>query len=165
MSWRNARRHKFAWRGSIVLHLAHFSPTFSRETWMVISLAHDLPLMMYTHLIRLARAPSHVHICARVGLLSLWHSLEMFLKVAFTIKLVTTNEPQHHKTNKMSVRPAKTQIRPVWSESSLSAWRNLGSLATYWAHSQDSVQTGRLPRLIWCLAGCTVTLLVLTCRG
>ena len=44
------------------------------------------------------------------------------------------------KTNKMSVRPAKTQIslgiRSVWSESSLSAW-NLGSLATHWAHSED----------------------------
>ena len=41
----------------------------------------------------------------------------------------------------MSVRPAKTQIslgiRPVWSESSLSAWRKLGSLATHWAHSED----------------------------
>ena len=41
----------------------------------------------------------------------------------------------------MSVLPAKTQIslgiRPVWSESSLSAWRNLGSLATHWAHSDD----------------------------
>ena len=46
-----------------------------------------------------------------------------------------TNEPRHDKTNKISVRPAKTQIslgiRPVWSESSLSAWRNLGSLATH----------------------------------
>ena len=45
----------------------------------------------------------------------------------------------------MTVRPAKTQtslrIRPVWSESSLSAWRKLGSLATYWAHSEDSDQT------------------------
>ena len=34
-----------------------------------------------------------------------------------------TCEPRHDKTNKMSVRPAKTQIslgiRPVWSESSL----------------------------------------------
>ena len=43
-------------------------------------------------------------------------------------------EPWHDKTNKTSVRPAKTQIslgiRPVWSESSLSAWRKLGSLAT-----------------------------------
>ena len=39
------------------------------------------------------------------------------------------------------MRPAKTQIslgiRPVWSESSLSAWRYLGFLTTYWAHSED----------------------------
>ena len=44
-------------------------------------------------------------------------------------------EPQHDKTNKISVNMAKTQIslgiRPVWSESSLSAWRKLGSLATH----------------------------------
>ena len=57
-------------------------------------------------------------------------------------------EPRHGKTNKMSVRPAKTQISlgipPVRSESSLSAWRNLGSLATSWTHSEDSVQTGRM---------------------
>ena len=49
----------------------------------------------------------------------------------------TVHELRHDKTNKMSVRPAKTQIslgiRPVWSESSLSAWRKLGSLATHWA--------------------------------
>ena len=35
------------------------------------------------------------------------------------------NEPHHDKTNKMSVRPAKTQIslgiHPVWSESSVCA--------------------------------------------
>ena len=46
-------------------------------------------------------------------------------------------EPRHVKTNKVRVRPAKTQIslgiRPVWSQSSLSAWRKLGSLATHWA--------------------------------
>ena len=41
----------------------------------------------------------------------------------------------------MTVHPAKTQIRPVWSESSLSQWRKLGSLATHWAHSEDSDQT------------------------
>ena len=50
-------------------------------------------------------------------------------------------EPHHDKTNKMSVRPTKTKIslgiRPVWSESSLSAWRKLESLATHWAHSED----------------------------
>ena len=60
-------------------------------------------------------------------------------------------EPRHDKTNNVVVRPAKTQIslgiRPVWSESSLFAWRHLGSLATYRAHSEDSDQTGRIPRL------------------
>ena len=78
-------------------------------------------------------------------------------------------EPRHDKTNKMSVPPAKTQIslgiRPVWSKSSLSAWRKLWSLATHWAHSEDSDQTGRMPRLIWVFAGRTVTLLVLSFRG
>ena len=51
------------------------------------------------------------------------------------------------------MRPATTQIslgiRQVWSESSLSAWRKLGSLATYWAHSENSDQTWWMPRLIW----------------
>ena len=69
----------------------------------------------------------------------------------------------------MAVRPAKTQmslgIRPVWSESSLSAWRKLGSLATHWAHSEDSDQTGRMPRLILVFAGRTLILLVLSCHG
>ena len=69
------------------------------------------------------------------------------------------------QNQKMSVRPAKTQIslgiHPVWSESSLSAWRKLGSLATHWAHSEDSGQTGRMSRLIWVFAGRTV----LSCRG
>ena len=81
----------------------------------------------------------------------------------------TAFEPPHNKTSKMSVRPAKTQIslgiRPVWPESSLSAWRNIGSLSTHWAHSEDSDQTGRMPRLIWVFAGCTPILLVSSCRG
>ena len=80
-----------------------------------------------------------------------------------------TVEPWHDKTNKMFLRQAKTQIslgiRPVWSESSLSAWRKLGSLATQWVHNEDSDQTGRMPRLICVFTGCTVTLLVLSCRG
>ena len=56
------------------------------------------------------------------------------------------------QNHKVTVRPAKTQIslgiRPVWSESSLSAWIKLGSLATHSAHSEDSDQTGRMLRLI-----------------
>ena len=61
------------------------------------------------------------------------------------------------KPTKWPLRPAKTQIslciRPVWSESFLSAWRNIGSSATHWAHCEDSDQTGRMPRLIWVFAG------------
>ena len=60
-------------------------------------------------------------------------------------KLLLTFESPHDKTNNVAVHPAKTQIslgiRPVWSESSLSAWRKLGSLATHWAHSEGSDQT------------------------
>ena len=65
-----------------------------------------------------------------------------------TIRSISSrNEPPHAKTNKMTVRPAKTHIslgiRPVWSESSLSAWRKFGSLATHWTHTEDSEQTWR----------------------
>ena len=53
------------------------------------------------------------------------------------MKYRKTFEPPHNTTNKITVRPAKTQIslgiHPVWSESSLPAWRNLGSLDTHWA--------------------------------
>ena len=71
------------------------------------------------------------------------------------------------KPTKWYMRPAKTQIslgiRPVWSESSLSAWRKLGSLATQKVHSKDTDQTGRISRLIF--AGHTATLLVLSWGG
>ena len=81
----------------------------------------------------------------------------------------TLFEPHPDKTNKMTLRPAKTQnslgIRPVWSESSLSAWRKTRSLVTHWAHSEDSDQTGWMPRLIWVFAGCTVILLLLSRCG
>ena len=78
-------------------------------------------------------------------------------------------EPLHDKTNKISVRPAKTQIslgiRPAWSESSLCVqWVAKGPRFLH-ADSEDSDQTGRMPRLIWVFAGCTLTLLVLSCRG
>ena len=75
-------------------------------------------------------------------------------------------EPQHN----VAVRPAKTQIRlgigPVWSESFLSTQKKkLGSLATHWAHSEDTDKTWQMPRLIWVFAGRTVILLVLSWGG
>ena len=62
-------------------------------------------------------------------------SLSCIVVCIYEVHTNVTWEPRHDKTNKMSVHPAKTQItlgiRPVWSESSLSAWRKLGSLATH----------------------------------
>ena len=77
--------------------------------------------------------------------------------------------PLHDKTNKMSVRPAKTQIslgiRPVWSESSRCAQWVAKDPMLLLADSEDSDQTGRMPRLIWVFAGRTAILLVLSCCG
>ena len=69
----------------------------------------------------------------------------------------------------MTVRPAKTQIslgiRPVWSESSLCAQWVAKDPNFLHADSQDSDQTGRMPRLIWVIARGTVALLVLSWGG
>ena len=91
--------------------------------------------------------------------------------ITFCVKcrMIYKFEPPHDKTNKMTMRPAKTQIslgiRPVWSESSLSARRKLGSLAIHWAHSEDFDQTGWMSRLFWVFAGRMVILLVLSWGG
>ena len=97
---------------------------------------------------------------------------------------LTLDEPRHDKTNKVSVRPAKTQIslgiRPVWSEASLCAQSVAKDPNFLHADSEDSDQTGRMPRLIWVFAsdqtgrmprliwvfaGRTLILLILSCRG
>ena len=85
------------------------------------------------------------------------------------IKETNWNELRYDKTNKMSVRPAKTQIslgiRPVWSESSLCIQWVAKDPSFFHVDSEDSDQTGRMPRLIWVFAGRTATLLVLSWRG
>ena len=70
----------------------------------------------------------------------------------------TKSEPPHDKPTKRPVRPAKTLIRLggcrmkrawilsyplsaqrlLWSDWADAAWRELGFLATHWAHSEDS---------------------------
>ena len=82
---------------------------------------------------------------------------------------------QHHlnrhmtKPTKWHVRPAKTQIslgiRPVWSESLLCAQWVAKDPSLLHADSEDSDQTGWMPRLICVFAGRTVTLLVLSWAG
>ena len=63
-------------------------------------------------------------------------------------------------TNKETVRPAKIQIslgiRAHWVAKDPSF---------LYADSEDSDQTGRMPRLIWVFAGRTLILSVLSCRG
>ena len=90
-------------------------------------------------------------------------------KTASHCNLTNRNEPRHDKTNKVSVRPAKTQIslgiHPVWSESSLCAQWVAKDPSFLHADSEDSGQTGRMPRLNWVFAGRTLTLLVLSCCG
>ena len=102
---------------------------------------------------------------------------EALVAVYVNVSVVQIVEPRHNKTNKVTVRPAKTQIslgiRPVWSESSLCAEWVAKDPNFLRADSEDSDQTGRMPRLIWVFAErtvtlfaeCTVTLLVLSYRG
>ena len=75
-------------------------------------------------------------------------------------------EPPYVKT---SVRPAKTQIslgiRPVWSESLMCAHWVAKDSSFLHAYSEDSGETGQMPRLIWVFAGHTLILLVLSCRS
>ena len=55
------------------------------------------------------------------------------------------NEPRHDKTNKMSVRPAKTQI----DQSLRCALKWVAKDPRFlYADSEDSEQTWRMPRLI-----------------
>ena len=96
----------------------------------------------------------------------MWTCFLVFHSIAWKWTLY---EPRHDKPNKMSVRPANTQIslgiRPVWSESSLCAQWVAKDPSFLHADSEDSDQTGRMPRLIWVFTGRTLILLILSCRG
>ena len=67
--------------------------------------------------------------------------LYFMILLLLTFSCSMWSELPHDKSNKMTVRPVKTQVSlkicPVWSESLLSAWRNIGSSATHWVPSED----------------------------
>ena len=77
---------------------------------------------------------------------------------------LSASETRHDKTNKMSMRPAKTQIslgiRPVRSVFACTQWVAKHPRFIH-ADSEDSDQTER----IWVFAERTLTLLVLSCRS
>ena len=91
----------------------------SRSDWM------DAQADLSRHLVHMSfcwfcRAPAQT--------LSFYNDILMALVIDISLfKGNSWNEPRHDKTNKVSERPAKTQIslgiRPVWSESSLSVWK------------------------------------------
>ena len=84
-------------------------------------------------------------------------------RFTFGIRILYCVLPKKLRYLKRVVYMSRDMIKPT--KSSLSAWRKLRSLVTHWVHSEDSDQTGRMPRLIWVFAGRTVVLLVLSCRG
>ena len=85
------------------------------------------------------------------------------------LQYIYTFEP-HDTTNIVVCAPSEDSDQPghppclIW-ESSLSARRKSGSLATHFVHSEDSDQTGRMPRLNRVFAGRTVIFLVLSWGG
>ena len=78
------------------------------------------------------------------------------------VKWWSRHEMSRHMTKPTkygAVRPAKTQIslgiRPVWSESSLCVLWVAKDPTFLHADSEDSDQTGWMPRLIWVFDGRT----------
>ena len=80
------------------------------------------------------------------------------------VKFIWSTSWQNQQNDLCAQRRLRSALASAQSDqSSLSVWRNLASLATHWAHSEDSDRTRRMPRLIWVFAGHTVILLVLSC--
>ena len=97
-------------------------------------------------------------------------SKEQIRTLINVVRLLDSIESHHmKKPTKSPVCPAKTQISlgiwPVWSESWLCAQWVAKDPSFLQADSEDSDQTGQMPRLIWVFAGRTAILLVFSCTG
>ena len=94
-----------------------------------------------------------------------WTFKNQILILLYTlyIKII---EPPHDKTNKVACASSKDSVQPGHPPSLIRVFAvRMGSLPTQWAHSEDSDQTGQMPRPIWVFAGGTLTLFVLSCCG
>ena len=94
---------------------------------------------------------ANISISFSVGALKL--SSYLFLWI---VKLIWSSAWQNQQNDLCAQR----RLRSAWAsaqsdQSSLSAWRNIGPLTIYWVLSEDTDQTGRMPRLIWVFAGRT----------
>ena len=162
---------------------SHLTPSCVRRHFLVSVSDAEFP-------VRYARKVFQLIICnltLQLNLLDRFLSFQVYMKICCFQNIELTQwwqwsitfrnsepvklwfEPWHDKTNKVTVRPGKTPISlgicPVWSESSLCAQWVAKDPSFLHADSEDSDQTGRMPRLIWVFAGRTAILLVLSCRG
>ena len=75
------------------------------------------------------------------------------MRLIFPSSWILRNEPPHDKSNKVAVRPAKTQIslgiRPVWSESSLCAQLLAKDPSLLQADSEDWADAQAHLRIRW----------------
>ena len=97
------------------------------------------------------RSNNYCWFCHTVSLIA-----SQFLdKLSTPIKRATAQ--QNQQKDMCTQRRLKISLgnHPVWSESSLSARRNIGSSATHRAHCEDSDQTGQMLRLIRVFTGRT----------
>ena len=88
-----------------------------------------------------------------------WLSAEKQLSSRHSVCTVLYFSGLLTKPSKWYMHPAKTHIslgiRPIWSESSLCTQWVAKDPSFLHADSEDSDQTGRMPRLIWVVAGRT----------
>ena len=103
-------------------------------------------------------------VCSRSVILTSWQQRLISFHEIVSNKVWNNRQLSRLMTKPTKWHCAQRRPRSDWA-SSLSAWRKLGSLATHWAHSEDSDQTERMPRLICVFAGRKVILLVLSWGG
>ena len=91
------------------------------------------------------------------------HSLTRALAVHTLNNWATTW--QNQQTDMCAQRRLRSACASTQSDQILLfPWRSIGSLATHWVHSEDSDQTGWMPRLIWVFARRIVISLVISFR-
>ena len=142
----------------IILELAHYSFTIDSafpDYWLFLHV-HVTNALYMSHWEENTQGPTRTQTQNLLSYWAVWSACD-----SFHVSFLVCSEPYKlfhlshcmTKPTKWLTHPAKTQISlgifPVWSETSLSALRNLGS---HWAHNEDSDQTGQVPRLIWVLA-------------
>ena len=99
------------------------------------------------------------------------HVFQLVRSHCKTVTPVFDPEISHYMTKPTKWVCAQRRLRsavgilPDWSKSSLCTQWVAKDPSFLHADSEDSDQTGRMPRLIWVFAGRTVTLLDLSCRG